>query len=57
VRAEMKAPTTLHVVEGGDHSLLVSKRRLQERQETQTDVDRQILEAISAFLRTIPGAG
>ena len=57
VRTEMKAPSTLHVVEGGDHSLLVSKRRLQERQETQTDVDRQILEAISAFVRTIPGAG
>ena len=57
VRAEMKAPTTLHVVEGGDHSLLVSKRHLQERQETQSDVDRQILGAISAFLRTIPGAG
>jgi predicted alpha/beta-hydrolase family hydrolase len=57
VRLEMKAPTTLHVVEGGDHSLLVSKRRLQERQESQEDVDRQIMEAISTFLRTIPGTG
>jgi predicted alpha/beta-hydrolase family hydrolase len=29
VRAEMKAPNFLHVVEGGDHSLGVPKRQLQ----------------------------
>ena len=29
VRAEMKAPNFLHVVEGGDHSLRVPKRQLQ----------------------------
>ena len=50
VRAEMKAPTMLHIVEGGDHSLLVSKRQLKETGETQEDVDRRILEAIASFV-------
>lgn len=49
VRAEMKATTFLHVVEGGDHSLIVSKRTLRGNAETQDDVDRQILEAIAKF--------
>ena len=50
VRAEMKAPTFLHVVEGGDHSLLVSKRQLAAAGETQEEVDRRILEAIAKFV-------
>jgi len=50
VRAEMKAPTSLHVVEGGDHSLLVSKRQLAAAGETQEEVDRRILEAIAQFV-------
>ena len=50
VRAEMKAPTFLHIVEGGDHSLLVSKRQLAAAGETQEDVDRRILEAIAKFV-------
>lgn len=50
VRAEMKAPTVLHVVEGGDHSLLVSKRVLDAANETQDDVDRRILGAIIKFV-------
>ena len=54
VRAEMKAPTFLHVVEGGDHSLLVSKRHLAAAGETQEEVDRRILEAIAKF---VAGAG
>src|SRR5205814_4141321 len=29
VRAAMKAPNFMHVVEGGDHSLIVGKRQLQ----------------------------
>src|SRR5438105_596584 len=37
IRAEMKAPTFLHVVEGGDHSLLVSKRQLAAAAETQKE--------------------
>jgi predicted alpha/beta-hydrolase family hydrolase len=51
VRAEMRAPTTLHVVEGGDHSLAVAKRVLKEAGETQDQVDQRILAAIAEFVR------
>jgi predicted alpha/beta-hydrolase family hydrolase len=54
VRAEMKAPSFLHVVEGGDHSLQVLKRQLAAAGETQEEVDRRILEAIAKFV-TAPG--
>jgi predicted alpha/beta-hydrolase family hydrolase len=50
VRAEMQAPAFLHVVEGGDHSLLVSKRHLAAVGETQEEVDQRILEAIAKFV-------
>jgi predicted alpha/beta-hydrolase family hydrolase len=50
VRAEMKAPTVLHVAEGGDHSLLVSKRHLLAAGETQEDVDQRILQVIARFV-------
>jgi len=50
VRAEMKAPNFLHVVEEGDHSLRVAKRQLQATGETQEDVDQQILQAIGKFV-------
>jgi uncharacterized protein len=50
VRPEMTAPTFLHVVEGGDHSLLVLKRQLAAAGETQEQVDRRILEAITKFV-------
>jgi len=50
VRAEMTAPTFLHVVEGGDHSLQVLKRQLAARKETQEQVDERILEAITKFV-------
>lgn len=49
IRAEMKAPTFLHVVEGGDHSLQVSKRQLTAAGETQEEVNRRILSAIGKF--------
>jgi hypothetical protein len=52
VRGEMSTPNFLHVVEGGDHSLIVAKRQLKGVGQTQDEVDRQILEAISAFLST-----
>jgi predicted alpha/beta-hydrolase family hydrolase len=54
VRAEMNAPNSLHVVEGGDHSLRVPKRHLQASAETQEDVDQSILRAIAAFLSRPP---
>ena len=50
VRAEMSAPNFLHVVEAGDHSLLVTKRQLLAAGETQEDVDVRILNAILAFV-------
>jgi predicted alpha/beta-hydrolase family hydrolase len=50
VRVGMKAPNWLHVVEGGDHSLLVRKRQLTANAETQDDVDQRISEAIDRFL-------
>ena len=54
VRTEMTAPTFLHVVEGGDHSLLVSKRHLAATGETQEEVDRRILDAIAKFIDALP---
>lgn len=53
VRAEMTAPTFLHVVEGGDHSLQVLKRQLAAAGETQEQVDERILEAIAKFVSAI----
>jgi predicted alpha/beta-hydrolase family hydrolase len=49
VRAEMQAPSILHVVEGGDHSLLVSKSQLRTTGERQEDVDQRILDVIAQF--------
>ena len=48
VRKEMSAPNFLHVVEGGDHSLIVRKKDLGS--ETQEDVDQRIAKAISDFV-------
>jgi predicted alpha/beta-hydrolase family hydrolase len=50
VRTEMKAPNFLHAVQGGDHSLLVSKRQLQAANKTQDDVDQRVSEAIAEFV-------
>jgi hypothetical protein len=48
VRSEMSAPNFLHLVEGGDHSVLVRKKDLGN--ETQEDVDQRIAKAISDFV-------
>ena len=50
VRGEMKAPNSLHAVEGGDHSLRVRVRQLQERDHTEADVERRILHSIVEFV-------
>lgn len=50
VRAGMTASNYLHVVEGGDHSLLVTKRALQAASETQEDVDLRVASAIAQFV-------
>ena len=52
VRPRMSAPSTLHVVEGGDHSLTVRKRELKSAGLTQDDVDREILRVIASFTET-----
>ena len=50
VRAEMTAENLLHVVEGGDHSLIVAKRQLKTAGESQEEVDQRILAAIATFV-------
>jgi uncharacterized protein len=50
VRARMTAPTELHLVEGGNHSLEVGVRSLAARGEAQADVDARALAAIAAFV-------
>src|ERR1043166_3855612 len=50
VRREMSASNFLHVVEGGDHSLVVGKRQLAAAGQTQEQVDEQILAAIGTFV-------
>ena len=50
VRQEMRAINKLHIVQGGDHSLLVTQTQLKVCREIQDDVDERILEAIRSFL-------
>ncbi len=51
VRRRMRAPSALHRVEGGNHSLEVGRRALRDAGETQDDLDARILAAVAAFLR------
>lgn len=53
VRAKMNVRNLLHTVEGGDHSLRVTKRQLQAANETQDSVDLSILESIRKFVETV----
>jgi hypothetical protein len=50
VRREMTAPSELHVVAGGNHSLEVGVRELRARGETQEAVERAALAAIARFV-------
>lgn len=50
VRKEMKAPNFLHIVEGGDHSLEVTKTQLKNAGETQNQVDERVLATITQFV-------
>ena len=49
VRAQMKAPNDLCIVEGGDHSLIVPQKQLKATGETQESTDQRIVEAIAKF--------
>ncbi|MEO6871120.1 MAG: alpha/beta fold hydrolase [Chthoniobacterales bacterium] len=51
LRSRMTAISTVHVVEGGDHSLGATKAQLRAAQETQTEVEERIAAAISDFVR------
>jgi len=51
VRKRMRAPSTLHVVDGADHSLMVAKTTLKALGSTQEEADDQILAAISRSLK------
>jgi uncharacterized protein len=53
VRAEMKAPNFLHVVDGADHSLRVPKRELKATGETQEQVDQRIFKSIVEFVSNL----
>jgi predicted alpha/beta-hydrolase family hydrolase len=48
VRGKMTAPNSLHVVQGGDHSLIVRKNDFADK--TQEDVDRNTADAIRDFV-------
>jgi predicted alpha/beta-hydrolase family hydrolase len=50
VRREMTAENFLHVVDGGDHSLIVTKTQLKTAGETQDQVDERVRAAIAAFV-------
>jgi uncharacterized protein len=50
VRKRMGAPSALHIVEGGDHSLIVGKGALKALESSQEKVDHGILAAIARFL-------
>lgn len=50
VQTRMRATSRLHVVEGGDHSLAVTKTALGRAKKTQADVDGQIVLEIERFL-------
>jgi uncharacterized protein len=50
VRRRMHAPSTLTVVEGGDHSLMVPKTVLKALGSSQEEVDNGMLTAITRFL-------
>jgi len=55
VRKRMRARSTLHVVDGGDHSLLVAKAALKAQDATQADADEGVRAAIARFLKQALG--
>ena len=55
VRKRMRAPSTLYVVDGGDHSLMVAKTTLKALASTQADADEGVRTAIARFLTDVAG--
>jgi predicted alpha/beta-hydrolase family hydrolase len=56
VRRDMIAENFLHIVEGGDHSLIVGKKQLKATGETQDEIDERVLNAIEDFYRRLSAA-
>jgi uncharacterized protein len=50
IRAQMNAWNGLHVVDQGDHSLLLRKGDLKRLGKTQDDIDAEILKSINSFI-------
>jgi len=50
VRRRMRAPSSLHVVEGGDHALQATQRDLRARGSSREAEEARALEAVRAFL-------
>ena len=50
IRQDLEVPNYIHVVDGGDHSLIVRKTQLDELGKNQDDLDRAAVDAIKAFL-------
>ncbi|KAM7277524.1 hypothetical protein ACFE04_004658 [Oxalis oulophora] len=55
VRKKMKAVNSLHVIDGGDHSLKIGKKYLQENGSTQEEAEALALGAIAAFVSNVVG--
>ena len=55
VRKRMHAPSTLYVVDGGDHSLMVAKATLKALGSTQVNADEGVRTAIARFLADVAG--
>jgi predicted alpha/beta-hydrolase family hydrolase len=55
VRKRMRAASTLHVVDGADHSLLVAKTTLKALGSSQDEADERISAAIARFLKDALG--
>jgi hypothetical protein len=53
VRGEMSAVNELHVVNGGYHSLAVTKTQLKTSAETEEDVDQRMLMTIQKVCRRV----
>ena len=53
VRARMTAPATLLVVEGGDHSLVVSATHRKATGTTQAQADARVLDAVQTFVEKL----
>lgn len=54
LRPELTAPSALHVVETGDHSLVVTKTHTKQTGRTQDDVEASAVQAIGRFLDHLP---